>query len=118
MPIERRRVSLFEGEVRLAVESYRRATPEVLPAGPLQQVSITDVPGGAPAMTVSVLMRYGSVEQLIEVRLNDDHVLALVVRFCVENNIPLPRTAKKTVVLQDGMLTLVFDFDRGSLAPA
>jgi len=105
VPIERRTISLLEDELRQAVEAFRRVTPDVLPAGALRAVRIE---GGdaAPVLTASVQ----AGERVLDVRLRDTSVLALLIRFCLENNVPIPKRGNKAVRLVDGLLTLVIDY--------
>ena len=49
-------------------------------------------------------------ERVLDVRLRDTSVLALLIRFCLENNVPIPKRGNKAVRLVDGLLTLVIDY--------
>jgi hypothetical protein len=105
VPIERRYISLLEDELRQAVEAFRRVTPDVLPAGALRAVRVEG--GGArPALTASVQV----AEHVVDIRLRDTSVLGLLVRFCLENNVPIPKRGNKVVTVVDGLLTLVIDY--------
>ena len=105
MPIERRTISLLEDELRQAVEAFRRVTPDVLPAGALRAVRV-EGSSTPPVVTVSVQ----AAGHALDVRLRDASVLALLIRFCSENNVPIPKRGNKVVRVVDGLLTLVIDY--------
>ncbi|MBV9116960.1 MAG: hypothetical protein JOY63_06310 [Acetobacteraceae bacterium] len=95
----------MDDELRQAVEAFRRVTPDVLPAGALRAIRVEDG-DASPVLTASVQ----AGERVLDVRLRDTSVLALLVRFCLENNVPIPKRGNKAVRLVDGLLTLVIDY--------
>ncbi len=116
MPIERRTISLLGDELQQAVEAFRRVTPDALPTGALRAVRVEDDGTGAPVVTVFVQTRGGTDEQSTSTRLRDATVLSLLIRFCLENNIPIPKRGKKMVAVVGGLLTLIVDLT-GEVVP-
>ena len=88
-------------EVLQAVNAYRRMMPEFLPRGPILgfRLDEPEAPGGTPALTVSVEMSYGRTQQVTELRAEGTDVVQMLVRCCVENNIPIPRRGAKRITL-------------------
>lgn len=112
MPLERRHIILSAEEVLQAIASYRRTTPEFLPRGAILgfRLDEPEAPGGAPALTVSVEMSYGRTQQVTELRAEGTDVVQMLVRCCVENNIPIPRRGAKRAALIDGALALLIEY--------
>jgi hypothetical protein len=109
MPIERREVRLDNTELMQAVASYALQTPGVLPNGNLVRVQVVHAAPGAPSVTAAVCPSAEPQASPIEVRLSHDSVLELLVRFCKEEGIPVPRSGAKAVTVIAGLLTLVID---------
>jgi len=111
MPTERRQIILSTDEVLQAIQAYRRMAPEFLPRGSILGFRLDgpEAPGGAPALTVSVEMAYGRTHQATEVRAEEADVLQMLIRCCVENNIPIPRRGAKRAALVGGALALLID---------
>jgi hypothetical protein len=109
MPIERREVRLDNTELMQAVASYAHQTPGVLPTGSLVGVQVRNHDPGAPSVTAAVRLAAEPQALPIEVRLSHDSVLELMVRFCKEEGIPVPRAGAKAVTVIAGLLTLVID---------
>lgn len=81
-----------------ALDSYRRKTPDFLPSG-----RIVECKQGSPD-TVGVRVEADGVMKDHTLDLQD--LLEPLIRFCLENNIKLPRKSKKTVKLKDKRITL------------
>jgi hypothetical protein len=113
MPIEKRQILLSEDEVIHAIVAYRNVTPAFLPRGDILKLSVSptthDGPGGAE-VTVTICMRYGSTEQMVDLKVDPADIVNLLIRFCLENNIPMPRQGTKATVLIDGMLALAIEY--------
>ena len=111
MPMERRQIILSTDETLQAIQAYRRAAPEFLPRGRILgfRLDEPEAPGGPPALTVSIEMTYGRTHQVTEVRAEGADVVQVLVRCCVENNIPIPRRGAKRAALVDGALALLIE---------
>lgn len=112
MPIERREIRLAEDELMRAIISYGRQTPGVLPPGPVLRVALQHVPDAAPCVTATVLLAADREEPPVDVRLQASNVLEMLVRYCQEEGIPIPRGGQKSTSVIGGMLTLVIDSPR------
>jgi hypothetical protein len=119
MPIERRQILLSDEELAHAVDAYRNASPSFLPPGSILQVNVGTRPGhcatGGGVMTVGVCLTYGETEQRMDVTVRETDIVNLLVRFCPENNVLLPRSAPKTAAAVDGKLALVIEYDHSAL---
>lgn len=110
MPRETRQIALSDDELIQAIRSYRRMQPDFLPQGPVLRASFTRTEDLDTRLTVAVRMRYGASEQEVEVQLQEADLLPLLVRFCLENNIPVPRRGEKKAQLIDGAAVLHIEF--------
>lgn len=110
MPRETRQIALSDDELLQAVQSYRRMQPNFLPQGPVLRTSFAHTEELGTHLTVTVRMRYGASEQEIEVQVQETDLLAMLIRFCLENNIPVPRRGEKKAQLIDGAAVLHIEF--------
>lgn len=102
MPIELRRIILSTDELERAVNSYRRITNELLPDGDVDTISVN--PDGTLQITVN--MSYSTPSKRADFDINTDHVRDMLIRFCLENNIPIPRNGEKKPLEHEGRLVL------------
>ena len=102
MAIEMRRIFLSLRELVEATHSYLRANVEIIGA-----VHVTTVHLGKDGeMTVNFVRDTLPDSPPGDVELHGEHVVSLLVRFCHENNIPLPRHGRKSVVTNGNSLAL------------
>jgi hypothetical protein len=109
MPIERREIRLTDAELIQAMAAYARLTPGVLPDGQLLGMSASRSPAGAPIVTASVLLTAEPNGPPIEVRLAYESLFELLIRFCREEGIPMPRSGNKAAHVVGNSLYLVID---------
>ncbi len=109
MPLERREIRFRNEELLRAIASYGRLTPGVLPEGALQGVSVALGAQGAPAVTVLVALAVGGPGESVEVHLSSDSILELMIGFCRQEGIPMPRSASKHAAVFDSLLGLVIE---------
>ena len=106
-----RRIILSEEEITSAIESYRRMTKGFLPEGIISSCKACD------EQNVSIMMKAadGNTANDVELKLSCADLLRPLVRFCLENNIMLPRDGKKTALISKNQImlciTLDLDFD-------
>ena len=105
MPVERREIIFSTSEVFQAVNSYNRMKPDLLPHGTIQDVQLVE--GGEIKLRVIVEMIYGDRRQAVEIEVKAIDTVELLVRGCLENNIPIPRRATKLLRVIEGSLALV-----------
>ena len=114
MPIERRHIMLSEAEVRHAVLSYRNVRPDFLPHGDLGQLSIQHAASDSGVrLAIGVVVTYGINRQTLTIEVADLDLIALLIRCCLENNIPIPKAGVKSADVIDGLLTLTIISDDG-----
>lgn len=109
MPIERREICLTDEELMRAVQAYGRQTPGLLPIGPMLSVRVVVKAPNIPVVTVSIRLAGDSAEPPVDVCLGDESIFELLVRFCLDEGVPMPRGGKKVAQVIDGMLAMVID---------
>ena len=110
MPRERREILLSEDELVDAIRSYRRMQKDVLPAGEIVAVEVQS----ADCIKVSIVMEYGDCEQQADFVLSGARVIEVLIRFCIENNIPIPRCGKKSLQITAGELCLKIELSQAT----
>ncbi len=113
MPIERREISLHTHELMQAVASYARLTPGVLPSGRILAVCPTMACANGPTVLVSVMLAAEPDGPPIDVRLTYESVFELLIRFCRDEGIPMPRSGSKSARVVDKNLALVIEQGTG-----
>jgi len=111
MPIERRQIMLSEPELLQAIQSYRRVHPDFLPDGELNELGVKPSADGGVHLTIDVSMVYGQMRQVLRIEPVAKDIVELLVRCCLENNIPIPRAGRKSAGIVDGMLALIICTD-------
>jgi len=110
MPFERREIRLTNDELLQAIEVYGRQTPGVLPTGPLLGVVVANSALEMPVVTVTVRCAADMTGPPVDIVLNHESVFEVLVRFCLEEGIPIPRGGRKTTSVLDGLLALVINY--------
>ena len=105
MPRESRKVVFSDEEVLQAVQSYARMTPNLLPQGSVISAEVLASPD--LRLSASVKMNYGNAMRQASFDLTTRDTVELLIRACLENNIPIPRRAEKHLGLVEGELALV-----------
>lgn len=104
---EYRRITLNQEELTCAVGSYSRMTPQFLPEGKI--VSCIPNPDGSLSLVMDI--PFGAVTKRTDFTLKGLDVLRPLIRFCIENNIMLPRNGQKSIVVENGMLSMCILLD-------
>ena len=102
MATELRRIFLDPAELLAATQSYLRANVEIV--GSVTVVSVQASKDGT--LAVNFFRSAQTSQPEADVVLQRDQVLELLVRFCLENNIPLPRMGAKIPVACGDSLAL------------
>jgi len=102
-----RHIILSFEEVILSFESYLRMNPDFMPKGTV----ITDCRSANGAIIVNTKLPIGGGEQLTEFRFSEIDILKPIIRFCIENNIMLPRNGKKTIVIEEKRVIMRVELD-------
>ena len=108
MPTERRRIIFSANEIVSAALAHCRATGIPVPDADVQELCIgTDTDCGL-LLTFAV----DTPDQIDEVRIDADNVLAALVSYCRTQSVPLPNAAAKRLDPRDGALSMVFELQR------
>ncbi len=99
---EVRRIMLTPEELVSAFESYRRMTPGFLPEGRI----VSCIPLGDGAIKVLLKMPENTLPTKSEFVFKDMDAVNPLIRFCIENNIMLPRSGQKSLFIKDGTASL------------
>ncbi len=114
MPSELRRLTFSEQEVMDAAATYAARTGRSVPRGKLQAVR----PGPAPEKNF-LLELDGTVNpDDHEVVLEAEFLGAALIMHCIEQNIPIPRRAERSLRVRDGVLSLFLHMAERSKEPA
>jgi len=111
---EFRRIMLDEQELISALECYRRMTPHSIPEGIITQCTPIEEPEGI-RVEVNIEVPGATALQRITHTLKEVAVLKPLIRFCLENNIMLPKDGLKSASVVGGFVCLCIalnlDFD-------
>ncbi len=102
MPRELRSIEFFDHELVSALTSYRRVQPDFLQEGEILACfaqSSTDV-------NVRIVTARGRPPVNISVAITDSDFLEALIRYCLENNIPIPRAGKKSIKIRKERVAL------------
>ncbi len=88
-------------EVCQAYECYQRGTPDFLPKATIMACKTAD---GAVILTVE--RNDGGSPQRQEITFKGFDIFKPMIRFCIENNISLPRDGEKSILIEEGKVIL------------
>ena len=111
MPTELRKVILTAEETLRAIQSYARMVPRFLPRGEVHGFHLDEAAEDGVGLMVSAEAENGDTTVLIQVEPKPAEVIEILVRCCLENNIPIPRLGTKRAVLVEGMLALSIRYE-------
>jgi hypothetical protein len=106
---EMRRIVLNHEELKIALDSHRRMTADFLPEGLITSCNAVD----GQNIKIAVQIPVGGSSRSVELTLVGDDLLEPLIRFCSENNIMLPRSGVKTVLIIKNqiVLSITINFD-------
>jgi hypothetical protein len=111
---EVRDIKLSLEEVYYAYECYQRITPTFIANANL--VSCKTVKADA-SVIVTVDKTDGSSPQRQELTFKGLDILKPLIRFCIENNIMLPRDGNKSILIEDDKVIMHIELDLGTDMP-
>jgi hypothetical protein len=111
MPREHREIIFSPEELESAVRSYARVTPRFLPVA--EHVACSH--DGAGGLTITVQATYGATVQEMSIEAKPADIEALLIRFCLENNVMLPRAGRKRVVAHEDGLALLIELEQAMI---
>ena len=109
MPTELRKIIFSEEEIVRAVLSQNRRSPKKLPPGDIVKVGRS---GSGANMDISIFD--ATVEQTKTVTLGASYLAAAMLGFCIDNKIPVPRVADKSVEVLGDSFALSISIGRES----
>ena len=114
MTRELRKIVFTEGEVQDAAVGHCLRAKIPLPRSNIIGIDIADDP------LATVILHYPPelTDDPTDVALTREEVAAALIRHCVEQRIPLPREAKKLLIVESRGLALMMNIDHGSKAKA
>lgn len=110
---EVRDIMLSMDEVKDAFIGYQRIAPDFLPKGTIVACGTAD-----ESVVLSIELGYGGVPQKTEFVFKGLDVLKPLIRYCIENNIMLPRDGKKSILYRDDKILMHIELNLGADAPA
>jgi hypothetical protein len=94
MSIERREIILTGNELPDAVRAHARGETDFLPIGIITDIAVhTD----EEPVAVTIKLQGAAAAEPVRVLLDKDKCMDVLLRFCLERNIPLPRAGRKLV---------------------
>ncbi len=99
---EMRKIILSKDEIMAALESYKRSNFEFLPPGKIVSCQLK---AGGPII-VGFERTDGATDHPLEFSLEQQKLLEPMIRFCLENNIVLPRNSRKSALTGEDQVAL------------
>ena len=103
---EVRDIMLSMDEVRTAFVSFQNIAPDFLP-----RCDIISCRTATETVILTVEMAYGSTKQQSELTFKGIDVLRPLIRFCIENNIKLPRDGQKSLIYKADKIIMHIELD-------
>jgi hypothetical protein len=103
---EVRRIMMSLDEVFYAFECYQRITP-----GFLADCALVGCKTSEDAVVLTVDAMNGEVKERKEVTFRGIDVLKPMIRFCIENNIMLPRDGRKSFLIEKDRVVVLIELD-------
>lgn len=102
MAAELRFIILSDTDFRSAIQSFRRSHPGFLPDGAVERWTAVE----DHTLELNVAVKGGASTNNVPFKIESHHVVEILVRFCMENNIPIPRAGRKCWIVKDGRIGL------------
>jgi len=102
MATEMRSIILSNAEFASSLNSFRRTHEDVLPNGEIVSWAAAD----KQAMDITISIKGGSTVNQMVFTIENRQVIDILVRFCMENNIPVPRAGVKKWTARDSTISL------------
>ncbi len=102
MASELRHITLSDAEFTSSLHSFRRTHEDFLPSGEIVEWAA----GTDKTIDVTMIIKGGSSVNQMMFTVESQQIIDILVRFCMENNIPVPRAGDKKWSAVDGGITL------------
>lgn len=107
MVAEMRKIVFTKEELITAIDAFRRTNNDFLPHGKIAQCQ----PTADGAIIVGVELTYGHSSQVTSFTLNPVDLLDPLVKFCIENNVILPLSGRKSIKVDRDQITLFISIE-------
>jgi hypothetical protein len=102
MPTEYRRVVFPNHELRQALAVYHGDDEQPIPPGEIVAVAILD----SPANTVRITLLDTAQSATFTADFSASHIAAALIRYCIDNRVPIPKDSRKSLRLMGDNLAL------------
>lgn len=102
MPREHRQIFFTDDELLNAMAAHHRTLPNKVMQGEAEACIV----GSGPKIAVTCRVQDGNVYRSQEAEVPLEFVLHSLIRYCLENNIVIPRAGRKTVEYCNGEICL------------
>lgn len=113
MATESRKIVLDPEETVAALRAFRAANPNRIPPGEIVATRVDD-----DCVTIDIRDRDDFGPRTVSHRLSYDSMRDVLIRFCLENSIPLPLRGQKSVMHVAGTLVLKIRIENDMLSSA
>ncbi len=112
MPRERRQIALTDAEMAVAVERYAEQNPDRFPTG-----RVTNCVASSDGLDLTIRSR-DLARRASHYHVSRADTLRILIFFCLDQRIPMPRKGEKSLYFEDGILHLQITLDTHLCAPA
>ena len=112
MAVELRRIILSRDELSSALVSFRRANEGSIPAGAIKDCEV----GRDATCLIKIEPSSDSGDAMRDVTIAPPTLTDVLIRFCLENNVALPRSGRKRAVGHAGQAALEIHVDDVEMA--
>lgn len=114
MATELRYITLSDEEFASSLHSFRRTHEDFLPNGEIVDWKACDT----GTVDVKMNIKGGSTTNQMVFTIDQQQVVDILVRFCMENNVPVPLEGTKDWSMDEAGITLAISLEGGQLARA
>jgi hypothetical protein len=111
MVLEVRKIILSKGELAMALNSYRRVSPDYLPDGKVIGCDVPNEQQVAVDLEIEQAHMQRVAAEITRVLLDRPKLTEPLIHFCIDNHIMLPRKGKKSALLSQGMPALFVELE-------
>jgi hypothetical protein len=114
MATELRYIILSNAEFTSSLQSFRRTHEDFLPNGEI----VSWTAGENETIDITISIKGGSTVNQMIFTIEAQHVIDILVRFCMENNVPVPRAGVKSWSIKKEGITLAIALEGRELERA
>lgn len=103
---EIRNIMLSMDEVQAAFMAYQRVAPDFMPKG-----HVVACKTAGESVVITMELTYGGSSQRSDIVFKGIDVLKPLIRFCIENNVMLPRDGRKSIIYKADRIVMHIELD-------